>query len=698
MPRLLGIDVGGTFTDCAILSEESGVVVGKAPTTPGRYLDGIVASIRSAAGSEDVASIFADVAYVKHGTTVGTNAIIERKGTPVGLITTCGFEDTIIIMRGRGRHAGLSAEELLDYKETDKPVPIVPRPLIHGVSERVDCFGDEVLALNEDELLTAVDALLAAGIRSIAVCFLWSVLNPAHELRAEELIKQRADDVYVSLSHRVAPKMGEYERTASAIVNSSVGPVLAGYLTDLDSTLRSLGYQGHEPLIVQASGGVVSTAQAVVGALGSVESGPVAGAIGSAFLAESMGIRRVINTDMGGTSFDVSLVVDGTPVRTELTVVDKYECYYPRVDVRAIGSGGGSIVWIDEHGGLRVGPESAGADPGPAFLGKGDRATVADANLVLGFLDPENYLGGRIAVDADASRRALEAIANELGTGITEAAAGIVTITEQKMAGLIRKVTIEQGYDPREFAVFAYGGSGPIHAAAYSRALGIETVIVPLGAASSVWSAAGAAVGPILRLFEHPVLMNEPLDLKTLKQVFARLSDQATSYLDEEGVPSSAQQIERLALMRHTPQIHEIAIQVADGALDLPNALDELIESFEARYQELYGKGSAFRAGGITVSALRVQARGDLSAQAFALHRAGDESADQARAGERDVYWPEVGRWESTPIYRATSLAAGVEVSGPAILQTPETTVAVPAGDRLDVTEDGSFRIHLQPW
>lgn len=694
-PRLLGIDVGGTFTDVALVVDGGGIVVGKAPTTHGNYLEGIMASIVSAVGDGDLAAILGGLDYVKHGTTVGTNAIIERKGARVGLIITKGFEDTLAIMNGRGRHVGLSAEELLDFKATDKPSPIVPHALIRGVSERVDSAGNEVLALNEEELARAARELLAEGVDSLAICFLWSILDPSHELRAAELIGELAPDLYISLSHAVAPRMGEYERTASAVVNSYVGPLLGGYVRQLESALRSAGYRGHPPLIVQASGGVVSANQAVIEALGSVESGPVAGAIGSAFLAQSMGLERVINTDMGGTSFDVSLVVDGTPVRTEITVVDKYECFFPRVDVRAIGSGGGSIVWLDEHGGLRVGPESAGADPGPAFLGRGTRATVADANLVLGFLDPDNYLGGRIAVDPEASRAALQVIADQLGTDVVATAAGVVTITEHKMAGLIRKVTIEQGYDPRDFVVFAYGGSSPVHAAAYSRALGIETVIIPLGTASSVWSAAGAAVGPILKVFETPLLMDEPFDAAAISRAFGELDDRARRYLADEGVAPEAQHINRLALMRHKGQVHEVTVVVDEVALDGPNAMTDIVESFETRYEELYGKGSAFRASGVVIGSIRVQARGDLSRAALSLGSSGTDTLSAAQIGRRNVYWPEWSAWHDTPIYNGTSLAVGTTVDGPAILQSPEMTVAVPPGDRLEVIEGGSFRIIL---
>jgi N-methylhydantoinase A len=410
-----------------------------------------------------------------------------------------------------------------------------------------------------------------------------------------------------------------------------------------------------------------------------------------------MGLPKVINTDMGGTSFDVSLVVDGSPVRTEVTVVDKYECFYPRVDVRAIGSGGGSIVWLDEHGGLRVGPESAGAEPGPAFLGRGTRPTVADANLVLGFLDPENYLGGRIAVDPEASRRAIGVIADQIGADVVETAAGVVTITEHKMAGLIRKVTIEQGYDPRDFVLFAYGGSSPMHAAAYSRALGIETVIIPLGEASSVWSAAGAAAGPIMKVFEAPLLMDEPFDDELISRRFGELVEKARRYLTAEGVDDSAQHIHRLALMRHKPQVHEVAIGVDDTDFEQPDAMENLISSFEARYEELYGKGSGFRASGVVIGSLRVQARGDVAKAGLGVSWSGTDTLSSARITTRSVYWPERSGWYDTPVFRGTSLAAGTTVDGPAILQAPETTVAVPPDDQLEVTDDGSFTIRLAP-
>jgi N-methylhydantoinase A len=692
---LLGLDVGGTFTDCAVVTRNGRLKVGKALTTPGNYMDGIIAAMAAALDAEDDgrATMLAEAAFIKHGTTVGTNAIIQRAGCRVGVITTAGFEDTLVIMLGHGRYVVLAPEQLIDFVDTDKPAPLVPRESILGVPERVDYMGKELVALDETAVAEAAQRLVAEGVDAIVILFLWSFLNPAHEERAAEIVRDIAPGAFLSLSSEVAPRLGEYERGSAALVNAYLGPLMSGYIGRFREAMRDHGHQ-KEPLIVQCAGGVVSARRAAEHPLGTIDSGPVAGLIGSSVLAAQMGIKNIVTTDMGGTSFDVGLITDGVPVKREMTLVSNYECFVPRIDVRAIGSGGGSIIWVDDQGRLNVGPQSAGSDPGPAFFGRGGtQPTLADANLLLGFLDPAYFFGGKLDVDRAAAERAIGVVAEQLGkSDILEVAAAVVIITEHKMADLIRKVTIEQGYDVRDFVTFAYGGSSALHAAAYSRALGIKRIVCPLGVTSSVWSAAGAAASNILRVVDHPLLMDSPLDMETIREELERLERDARRQLEDEGVPVSAIEVDRFALMRHKAQVYELPIPVDDAALNASS--EQLIETFEHRYESLYGEGSAFPQGGVTVATLRVEGRGIVFDSVLSATEPPSDGA-AATLPAREVYWPDQRQVVETAVFHGPSLRFGERVEGPCIVQSAETTIVVPRGDRLAVDEFGSYVLDL---
>src|ERR671934_1223411 len=471
MSYLVGIDIGGTFTDCAIVDRAGKLLTTKVPSTPPDFARGMMDAL--GAGAEALGlpldEFCRDIAFLSHGTTVGTNTIIQKRGAKVGLITTKGHEDAIHIMRGSRGYGGRDIRKVVHFPETSKPAPIVPKRLIKGISERVDCFGEVVVHLNEQEAEAAIRELVAQGVEAIAICFLWSFRNPAHENQVKAMVQRIAPDVFVTTSVDIAPKWGEYERVTATALNAYLGPVMGGYLGRLDSSLKKLGYE-HGLQITQCGGGTVPVARAGEAPLLTLDSGPVSGVTASMFLGAAMGEKNVITTDMGGTSFDVSIIYGGKPAYSFLANTDQYEYFLPKVDLQAIGAGGGSLVRVQpEKRTMTVGPDSAGAFPGPVCYSRGGAVpTVTDAQLVLGYLDAENFAGGRMTLDKNAAVAAMEALGKQIGMSAIECAAGVCRIVELQMADIIRKVTVEKGFDPRDFVLFAFGGAGPAQAGVFA--------------------------------------------------------------------------------------------------------------------------------------------------------------------------------------------------------------------------------------
>jgi N-methylhydantoinase A len=688
-----GIDIGGTFTDCVILDDRGAVTLAKASSTPPDFSRGFLDAITL--GAErlglDTESFLRDTDLLLHGTTVGTNALLEMRGARTGLITTRGHRDALIMMRSYGRSAGLPIERLLHVSRHRKPEPIVPPALIKEVSERVDWAGDVVLPLNEAEAAQAIEELVADRVETIAVSFLWGFVRPDHERRVKELVHEIAPDVYVSAAHELITKPGEYERTAAVAINCYIGPSTSSYVRSVDRATTELGYR-HPLLIMQASGGVVPADQAAAAPLFTIGSGPVGGVTGATFLADRMGHRDVIACDMGGTSFDVGIIAGGEPLGSSDTVVNQYTFFMPRLAIESIGAGGGSIVWIDEGSGtLRVGPESAGAEPGPACYGRGgDRPTVTDADLVLGRYNAERFLGGELRLDRDAALRALRTVAEPLGMDPVEAAAAGVTIAELQMSDLMRRMTLERGLDPRDFTVYAYGGAGPAHAAVFARELAARDVVVPLGTLASTWSALGVLTSDVVHVSERAELMSAPFDPAALNRVYGELEAAARAQLAEEGFVDEAIELRRFADMKFNLQIHRVEVPVPAGEVG-PAEAEAQVDAFVERYEQIYGRGSAFAGAGVQVGVLRVVARGRVRTprpQAM-------EGEPAARpAGERPVWWAD-GGFRDTPVYDGTKLGAGASLEGPAVVEMPETTIVVPSGHRGRVDALGSFVIGL---
>jgi N-methylhydantoinase A len=696
MGYLVGIDIGGTFTDCAIVDRAGRLLTTKVPSTPPDFARGMLDALGAGAQALGVSldDFCRDIAFLSHGTTVGTNTIIQKRGAKVGLITTKGHEDAIHIMRGSRGYGGRDIRKVVHFPETSKPAPIVPKRLIRGISERVDCFGEVVVRLNEAEAEAAIRELLAQGVEAIAICFLWSFRNPAHENRVKAMVQQIAPELFVTTSVDIAPKWGEYERVTATALNAYLGPVMGGYLGRLDNSLKKLGY-AHGLQITQCGGGTVPVARAGEAPLLTLDSGPVSGVTASMFLGAAMGEKNVITTDMGGTSFDVSIIYEGKPAYSFISNTDQYEYFLPKVDLQAIGAGGGSLIRVQpEARTMTVGPDSAGAFPGPVCYSRGGTVpTVTDAQLVLGYLDPDNFAGGRMKLDRKAAGDAIAALGAQIGMSALECAAGACRIVELHMADIIRKVTVEKGFDPRDFVLFAFGGAGPAHAGVFARELGIRKVIIPQRKAASTWCAFGAAAADVLHIFEHTEIMPTPVPAKRINDALAALEKNAKGMMAAEGIASDRQRFEFSLDLRHRGQINEVEITLPWPRV--PAEYEALLrKAFVARYEQLYGRGSALAGAQLEIAVCRLRAKA-LTPQPK-LVRAKKRTTRiprEAIRAKREIYWPELGKRRATPVYDGERLANGNRIAGPAIVETADTTVVVQPGTRLRVDELGNFEL-----
>ncbi len=519
----IGVDTGGTFSDLVYLREDGGFEVSKRPSTPGDFARGIFDVVESIATPE----ILASIDHFYHGTTVTTNAMITGAGAKVGFITTAGHRDMLPMMRIIGRSAGQSETELKQYSYTDKPKPIVPKQLIREVHERVGYKGREVVPLNEDSTRVAVQELVDEGVEAIAVCLLWSFLNPSHEQRVREIVEEIAPGMHVSISSDIAPAIHEYERSATTVVNAHLAPVLTDYLVDLERGLSERRLSS--PLyVMQSLGGVMRTGDAERRSVNTLGSGPAGGVVASRFLGDMLGHKNIICADVGGTSFDVGLVVDGDPVVT--TDVGDQRLQPARADDRHRFDRSGRR--LDRLVRARPPPGRAPErrrEPGPGVLrARRHQPTVTDADVVLGYIDPDYFLGGRIALDRDLAERAIrEHVADPLGMSVVEAAAGIAEIANHHMSDLIRSMTIERGYDPRDFVIYAYGGAGPLHGAAFGAEAGAQEIVFPLGPMASTFSALGLAASDLVAVTQVSDPALAPFDLDHLNRRFEELDRQA---------------------------------------------------------------------------------------------------------------------------------------------------------------------------
>jgi N-methylhydantoinase A len=685
MGYYLGVDIGGTFTDCVAVDEGGRVYHAKVPSTHASSpVEGVMSGLELLAGEVgvDAGALLAAAERLSHGTTIGTNLIVERNGARVGLLATAGHGDALAMMRGNGRTAGAPPDQVFSVHATDKPAPLVDPRHVVEVTERVASDGEVVAVLDEDRARAALRALLDDGVDAVAVALLWSFRNPAHERRLVELIGEVDPKLFASASHEASPRQGEYERTVATVLNSYVGPASSRYLGELDAALRARGLR-LAPFIMQSNGGVAPVEVAQRFPVQTIGSGPAGGLAGTAQLAAAQGHANVIATDMGGTSFDVGLVVAGEPVMRSEQVVDQYAFHLPQLDVRSIACGGGSIASVDEHSGaLRVGPRSAGSDPGPACYGTGTEPTVTDADVVLGLIDPDSFLGGRMKLDPAAAEHAVRSVADRLGLTVEEAAAGIVHVNNQKAALLIRQRTVEQGLDPRDFVLYAFGGAGPVHAFGFAEALGVEQVVVPLGNGASTLSAYGVAATDVARTFETQCALFAPFDAKELGAVVARVEADAAAAMRKSGFAAEDVVFDRVAVMRYAEQfLHDLPIALPAGEIDC----GAIAERFDAEYARLYGEGARAIFQAVEIFGIRVTARVALGFVPGAASVANGAHRMVTSERVRQVYWPEEHAWVPTAVHDGSDLRPGDTLHGPAVVDLPHTTVAAAASHRLTV-------------
>jgi N-methylhydantoinase A len=690
----VGVDIGGTFTDVVVLSPGGGITNAKSATTPDDFSSGVMDALRQAADAMglEVADLLGRCDLVKHGSTVATNALLTRRGVRVGLVTTRGFEDTPVIMRAVGRVDGLPSDEVRHVADVTKPEPLVRPELIRGVRERIDADGRVVVPLHLDDARRAAAELIDDhGVQALAISFLHAWRNPAHERAMRELVERLhgSSAVHLSVGSELSQVAGEYARTNTAIANAFVAPIVERYLANLDARLRAAGFTGRL-LVMQGNGGLTGRDQATP--ISTLQSGPAGGMLASAHAGERIGHPKVITTDMGGTSFDVGLVSDGYWRYAEEPVFERLRIVQPIIDIRSIGAGGGTIARVDPATSrLLVGPQSAGASPGPVCYGAGGtEPTVTDCDLVLGHLDADYFLGGRRRLDLAAARAAVqERLAGPLGMDVVEAAAGVSRIVDSKMGDLIRREVVRGGHLPEEYALYAFGGAGPVHAVGYARDLGIKRIYV--FPTSSVFSAFGIAMADLVRTRLATLSQPLPVPAGTLNDQLADLEGGLAKELAEVGL-AAALEFRRYLTMHFRRQ-------TTGEELPLPwdrfteARVGELAERFVDRYEELYGAGVAYRDAGIDVSGVRVDAVGRVAKPE--LREAPDDgrTAEDARKPSRQAYFD--GGFVDTLVYEHGRLGRGMRLRGPAIVESPFTTIVLPPGSRAEL--DRYLNLVIEP-
>ena len=687
----LGVDIGGTFTDATLVDEASGRVhICKLSSTPADPSEGFLRITSRILGQAGVSP--EEVSYVVHGTTVATNSIIEGRLASTGFVTTEGFRDLLEIQR--------QIRASLYDVHFEKPPPLVPRHRCFGVPERLDASGEVVRPLDEPALREAASQLQAEGVESIAVCFLHSYANPAHEQRAGEILRERFGAEAVSLSCEVAPDFREYFRASTTVINAGIRPAVARYLERIEARLREAGLEA-PLLLMQSSGGVYSFRAAAARPVFMVESGPAAGVIAAGALGGRLGRRDLMSFDMGGTTAKAGLVQDGAPGITKEYEVGSaavssehgargggYPIRSSVIDLVEIGAGGGSIAWIDRGGALRVGPRSAGADPGPACYGAGGiEPTITDANLVLGRLDPDYFLGGEIGLDVEAAARAVrERCADPLGLETVEAARGIVEIANSAMAGALRRISIQRGYDPRDFTLVAFGGAGPLHGNRLARELEIPELLVP--PSPGTFSAMGLLATDLRHDFNATHL--EPLAATgagALAAALEALEAQGRQALSADGVDPARMRFVRQLDLRYVGQSWELAVEVEDAGFP-PEEVRRLAGRFHEEHERAYG----FKAPEepVEIVSIRLSAVGEISRPEL---RRLPEKADAVPAASRLVYFEESGGFVDCPVYERSGLGGGARIDGPAVVQELDSTTLLHPGYRAEVDEFGNLLI-----
>ena len=687
MKYVIGIDTGGTFTDLICVDEEGESIITKTPSSPEDPSVAIIDGLTSMADKlgKSMRDFLGEVTRICHGTTVTTNTVLTWTGAKVGLLCTKGFRDTLGIRFG-------IRETPYDYT-IPAPKPLAARYLRLAVEERIKWNGEIATPLNEAEVREACQYFKQQGIEAIVVGFVWSFKNPIHEQRAVEICREELPDVYVCGSCDVQPEIREYWRISTAALNAYVGPNLSHYLKNLVKTLNDSGFKG-QLLITQSNAGVIFPEIAIEQAVRTILSGPACSPAAAAYLASPIGLRDLITIDMGGTSFDVCLIKGGQPCTTlETAVAGVYHLKLPLIDVHTIGAGGGSIAWLDKMNVLHVGPQSAGAFPGPACYGKGGtEPTSTDADLLLGYLNPDYFLGGEMKVEPELARKAVkEKIADPLGIDVIEAAKAIRKIIDHSMSDAISQVSVERGEDPRKYTLVAAGGAGPVHVTSLAKPLGINHILV--SRSSSIFCALGSIIADLRHdMVKSEVSKTSQVTADQLNTAFGKMKTEGDRYLEREGIVASDRYYKKSIDMRYKGQFHEVELPITEANIS-DEAINHFVEDFHQKHEELYAYRDVVETELIN---LRLAAYGRVvkPVRKTMLQKSAD--ASKYVKGNRDVFFEEKVGFVPTMIYDGDQMEAGNIVEGPAIIEQRTTTILVPPDARLEVTEYGDYLMKLK--
>jgi N-methylhydantoinase A len=673
----VSVDVGGTFTDVIVLDETTGRIrLEKVQTTPSNPADGVQQGFAKAGAAPEAIDFFV------HGTTLGINAMLTRTGAKVAIVTTQGFRDVYILGRTDRR-------PMYDFKY-HKPESLVPRYLCFEVEERLNYKGQVLTPFNREAAREVAAKIRQHGVQSVAVCFLHSYVNPEHELLMAQILKEEAPEISVTVSSQLSREYREYERTSTTVIDAYVKPITRTYLTRLNSELVNGGFNGHF-LMTRSGGGAMTLESAKEQPVHLVLSGPAGGVVGGAYLGKLIGQPNLITFDMGGTSLDASLIAAGEPSIENVAEFQTLPISIPTIDIHTIGSGGGSMAWVDGGGHLQVGPKSAGADPGPACYGKGGQnATFTDAALIAGFLDGGNFLGGEIQIDVALARAAIERIGAQIGMNVEETAAGIIHISEAKMAGAVRVISIERGYHPRDFALCAFGGGGAFVAANVAREIGIPRAIIPPGPGN--FSAFGMLMVDVVHDYSQTAITAlANLDVSAINAVYATLAEQGNEALAADGFEAARRTFIATAELRYRGQEHTVNVPMPSMTLT-PDHVTGINAAFNNLHQQKYGH--SMHEDPIEIVTLRLRAVGLLPRPSLPKWDAAAGQIEAARKGERNVYLRGSG-WRAYQVYDRMKLGAGDRIAGPAIIEEPSSTTMVHSGDTLTVGEYGELVIDV---
>jgi len=698
----IGIDIGGTFTDCVIVDARGRSTISKALTMADDPSISVLEALAKGCQAMGLTMerVLSNCNTFIHGCTIGTNAIIERTGSKTAFITTKGHEDMLLIGKVNQKVAGLTEAEIIHTSRLTKAEPpLVPRDLVFGVNERVIWNGEIIVPLQAEELNRVVDELSKRDIESVAVCLLWSFMNPRHEQEIKKVLETRLPRAYCSLSSEISPTFGEYERAIATVINSYIGPKVKTYLDSLQVKVRNTGYS--KPLLaMQCEGGTTYVEEAARRAVLTVDSGPVGGVAGGRWLSKKYNEPNLICTDVGGTSFDVGLIYGGEPQWENEPVISKYRFRIPKIDIKSIGAGGGSIAWLDIADVLRVGPQSAHAYPGPACYGRGGlQPTVTDADLVLGYLNPDNFLGGTLKLDRGKAEEALSTMARRINKNIVETAHAIFKIMNAQMADLIRKCTVERGFDPRNFSLIAFGGAGPTHIAFYGADVGAKSMFIVPNA--TVFSAFGMLTSPITHYVMASHRMQSPYsieDCQQLTNIFTSSTEEILTKFTNERIPPNKVKIDKSVTIRYKMQVHEIEVEIKEENITPEILQNTIIPRFEKKYSEIYGAGTEAKEAGTELITCKIVGR----YYGFVIKEAAPKSFVKAKPhsgskmkGKREAFFEKRGRLVGldTAIFDGDRLSAGDRLIGPSIVERYGDAIVIPPQYQGEVDSWGTISL-----